>query len=113
MPIIIADTILLTNKINPKTELLNIIAPTLFIKNIGEEVEQKVDALTPSLSFIAPFSFRSQTIFAPIGYPAIRLIKNAYPHAPLVLKSLLVSGENLPTSLPVMLSEDSIAVIKK
>ena len=67
MPIIIAEKKLLKSKITPKEVLLNIMVPTLLTKNIGDEVEQKQDALMASLSPIAPFSLRSQTIFAPIG----------------------------------------------
>ena len=55
------------NSLIPNARELNIIKPTLDIKNIGEEVEQKVDALTASKSFIAPHSFKSLTVFAPNG----------------------------------------------
>ena len=54
------------NKI-PKTGEENIIFPTLPIKNIGDEVEPRVDALTLSSSLIIPFSLKSATSFAPIG----------------------------------------------
>ena len=113
MPITIAESKCEKNKIRPSLMLLNIKPPTLPIKNIGEEVEQSALALTLSLSEITPFSFRSQTIFAPTGYPDKRLIKKAYPIAPLTLKSFLVRGEKRLEILLVMESELKIEVMKK
>ena len=92
---------------------LNIKLPTLLIKNIGEEVEQSALALTLSLSEISPFSFKSQTIFAPTGYPDKRLIKKAYPTAPLTLNTFLVMGEKRFEILLVMDSELKMEVMKK
>ena len=55
----------------------NIIQPTLPNINMGEEVEQKALALIASISEISPFSFKSATVFAPVGYPDKILIINA------------------------------------
>ena len=67
MPIVIAESKCEKNRTSPSLKLLSINPPTLAIKNIGEDVEQSALALMLSLSEIKPFSFRSQTIFAPTG----------------------------------------------
>ena len=113
MPIEIAESKCEKNKTKPSLMLLNIKPPTLPIKNIGEEVEQSALALTLSLSEITPFSFRSETIFAPTGYPDKRLIKKAYPTAPLTLKTFFVMGETTFEILLVIDSELKMEVIKK
>ena len=87
--------------------------PTLTIKNTGELVEQNADARMLSLWLITPFSFKSETSFAPIGNPAITLIKKAYPKTPLTLNTFFIKGEREVEILEVVFSWVKIAVIKK
>lgn len=113
MPVKITAAVTEINKSVPNSGLLKAALPTTDNVKTGDGEEQRTAALTLSLSETRSLFLKSETIFAPTGYPEIRLIIKAYPHAPFTLNILLVMGDKNRDILPVIRKFDRIPVITR